>query len=140
MPHPENGKESAPSARGFTLLEVVVALLIFALSFGVLAQIFQTGFRQSAQAEAVATATLLARSELARIGVELPLEIGASEAETDDGFRVRTTVLPAEIDVGDDELVPFLVEVAVAWGPAERGQQVELITLRLGTTRPEEDR
>jgi general secretion pathway protein I len=140
MPRPETGAENGSSAQGFTLLEVVVALMIFALSFGVLAQIFQTGFRQSAQAEAVATATLVARSELARIGVELPLEIGETEAETDDGFRVRTTILPAEIDVGDDELAPFLVEVTVAWGPTERKQQVELTTLRLGTTHPVDER
>lgn len=132
--------EPGGRARGFTLLEVVVALLIFAISFGVLAQIFQTGFRQSAEAEAVTMATLLARSELARIGVEVPLEPGETETETDDGFRVRTRVLPAEVETGDDEIAPLLVEVSVAWGPPERAPQVALTTLRLGAARAEDDR
>ena len=35
------------STAGFTLLEILVALVIFALAFGVLAQIIQTGLRQS---------------------------------------------------------------------------------------------
>ena len=39
---------SAGAADGFTLLEILVALVIFALAFGVLAQIIQTGLRQSA--------------------------------------------------------------------------------------------
>ena len=38
----------ARADRGFTLLEVLVALVIFALLLSVLAQIFQTGLCQSA--------------------------------------------------------------------------------------------
>ena len=64
------------SASGFTLLEVLVALVIFALAFGVLAQIMQTGFRQSTVARSLAGASLLARSELARVGIEVPLQVG----------------------------------------------------------------
>ena len=60
--------ERRPRAAGFTLLEVLVALIIFALTFGVLAQIMQTGLRQSTTATASSTATLLARSQLARVG------------------------------------------------------------------------
>ena len=78
--------------RGFTLLEVLVALVIFALLFGVLAQIFQTGLRQSAVAEQASAATLLARSQLARVGVEVPLAEGELAGETEDGLRWRTAI------------------------------------------------
>jgi general secretion pathway protein I len=121
----------APQGRGFTLLEVLVALLIFGLAFGVLAQIFQTGFRQSATAEQMTTATLLARSQLARIGVDLPLEIGEIEEDAGGGFRIRTRVEPAELEVAADEFVPLLVEVTVAWGSLADEAQVALTTLRL---------
>jgi prepilin-type N-terminal cleavage/methylation domain-containing protein len=136
VPRREMGRALA-RARGFTLLEVLVALLIFGLAFGVLAQIFQTGFRQSETAEELTTATLLARSRLARIGTDLALEIGESEEEAEDGFRVRTSVEPAELDVEADQFVPLLVEVIVAWGPIESERQVALTTLRLAPARPD---
>jgi general secretion pathway protein I len=130
MPGREIGRAPAQD-QGFTLLEVLVALLIFGLAFGVLAQIFQTGLQQSETAEAMTTATMLARSQLARIGVDLPLEIGQSEEDAGDGFRIRTTVAPAELEVGNDQFVPLLVEVIVAWGPEDGEREVALTTLRL---------
>jgi general secretion pathway protein I len=123
---------SGARAGGFTLLEVLVALVVFALLFGVLAQIFQTGLRQSAVAEQAGAATLLARSQLARVGVEVPLAEGELDGETEDGLRWHTAIALAEAPSGERQSVmPYLVEVTVAWGdgPAE---QVTLTTLRLG--------
>ena len=139
MPRPKVGGRP-PRGHGFTLLEVLVALLVFGLVFGVLAQIFQTGFRQSSTAEAVATATLLARSQMARVGADLPLEIGETEEEADGGFRVRTAIRPASFEQTELDLIPLLVQVTVAWGPIERERQVALTTLRLGPAGSAEDR
>jgi len=125
----------ARSDRGFTLLEVLVALVIFALLFGVLAQIFQTGLRQSSVAEAASAATLLARSQLARVGVEVPLAEGETLGETEDGLRWRTVIEVAEPPSEEQELVPYLVTVSVAWS-AGPGGEVTLTTLRLGAVPP----
>jgi general secretion pathway protein I len=129
---------SPPRSAGFTLLEVLVALLIFGLVFGVLAQIFQTGLRQSSAAERMSTATLLARSQLARIGIDVPLEIGETEEDAGDDFRVRTTIVPAELETGNDDLAAVVVEVVVAWGAPPDDRQVALTTLRLVAV-PSED-
>ena len=119
------------SSSGFTLLEVLVALVIFALAFGVLAQIMQTGLRQSAGAQSVAAATLLARSELARVGVEMPLQVGRAEGQTEDGMRWQTEIEVVEGPDEDQSLALYQVQVTVAWGssPAE---QLSLTTLRAG--------
>lgn len=122
--------------RGFTLLEVLVALIIFGIAFGVLAQIVQSGLRQSDTAAATTTAVLLARSQLARVGADVPLQPGALEGETAEGFRWRTVILPAEIAPREDELALYLVEVSVAWGPLEGEPAVTLASLRLGTPVP----
>jgi general secretion pathway protein I len=131
-------RSSEPSRRafsralspGFTLLEVLVALLCFALMFGILAEIMRTGLRQSAAADATALASLLARSQLARVGVELPLEIGEVEGEVD-GMRWRTAIQLAEPLTGETDIGSYRVDVTIAWGASD-DQQLTLTTLRLG--------
>jgi general secretion pathway protein I len=119
------------SSSGFTLLEILVALVIFALAFGVLAQIMQTGLRQSAGAQSVAGATLLARSELARVGIEVPLQVGRAEGETEDGMRWQTEIEVVEGPDEDQSLALYQVQVTVAWG-ASPAEQLSLTTLRTG--------
>jgi general secretion pathway protein I len=119
------------SSSGFTLLEILVALVIFALAFGVLAQIMQTGLRQSAGAQSLAGATLLARSELARVGIEMPLQVGRAEGETEDGMRWQTEIEVVEGPDEDQSLALYQVQVTVAWG-ASPAEQLSLTTLRTG--------
>ena len=119
------------SASGFTLLEILVALVIFALAFGVLAQIMQTALRQSTVARSLAGATLLARSELARVGVEVPLQVGRAEGETEDGMRWQTEIELVEGPDEEQSLALFEVQVTVAWG-ASPAEQLMLTTLRTG--------
>ncbi len=126
----------AEHRKGFTLLEVIVAIVIFAISFGVLAQIMQTGFRQSGAAESATTGVMLARSLLARIGVEEPLLPGRVEGDAGAGFTWVTEIRPAAI-AGDDEggtpeFALYLVEVTVAWGSGRGSERLTLTTLRVG--------
>jgi general secretion pathway protein I len=134
MPRPS---ERSTTARrpvlpaGFTLLEVLVALVCFALVFGILAQIMRTGLRQSASAEATIMASLVARSQLARVGTELPLEPGEAQGEVD-GMRWRTTIQLTEGGAEDIEIGAYRIDVTVAWGPPEEDRAMTLTTLRLG--------
>ena len=61
------------AVRGFTLLEVLVALIIFGIAFGAIAGIFQTALRQSATASTLLDARAVAEQQIARFGTELPL-------------------------------------------------------------------
>jgi prepilin-type N-terminal cleavage/methylation domain-containing protein len=123
-------RASGRTAPGFTLLEVLVALLVFGLMFGILAQIMRTGLRQSAAAEDTAIASLLARSQLARVGVELPLEPGLVEGEVD-GMRWRTAIRLAEPLSEETGIGAYRVDVTIAWGESE-ARQLTLTTLKLG--------
>jgi general secretion pathway protein I len=119
------------SKSGFTLPEILVALVIFALAFGVLAQIMQTGLRQSGVARSLAAATLLARSELARVGVEEPVQVGRADGETEDGMRWQTEIELVEGPSEHQSLALYQVQVTVAWG-ASPAEQLMLTTLRTG--------
>ena len=116
---------------GFTLVEILVALVVFALAFGVLAQIMQTGLRQSMVARSLAGATMLARSELARVGIEVPLQVGAVEGESEDGLHWQTEIELLVEASEDQSLALYQVQVTVAWGESPAEQMV-LTTLRTG--------
>jgi general secretion pathway protein I len=140
MPGPDpRSLDSAERRCGFTLVEVVVALLIFGLTFAVLARIVQTGILQSGRAETMTTATLLARSQLARIGVDVPVTAGELEGDAGGGFRWRIVVRPAELEGDRDEaptdqvVLPHQVEVTIAWGEGTGEQALTLTSLRLAT-------
>jgi general secretion pathway protein I len=130
MSHPTEPARPALAA-GFTLLEVLVALVCFALVFGILAQIMRTGLRQSASAETATMATLVARSQLARVGAELPLEVGEVEGEVE-GMRWRTTIRLADGPSEDVDIGTYRIDVTVAWGPPEEARDLTLTTLKLG--------
>ncbi len=119
---------------GFTLVEVLVAFVIVAVSLGALLQIFSSGLRSSHSAEAYTTAALLAESKLASIGIEEPLEEGETTGAFDNGFRWRSTVAPHAPEVGQDEASAaqaYEVTLVVRWGERGDERSVSLTTLRL---------
>ena len=117
--------------RGFTLLEILVALVIFALAFGVIAQVFQTSLRQSVSAETLLGATALAERRLAETGSLRPLADGGDNGLSGDGLRWRTSIeLAAPVPRGIDVAL-YRIEVTV--GPNESDDAyVTLQSLRLG--------
>lgn len=132
---------------GFTLIEVVVALVILTVALGALMQLFQSGMRTSSVAEERVLATLLAQSRLAALGVETPLEPGELEGEIDDRFRWSAIIEPYQDDqmpADEDEprapvVVPYQVTVSVYWGPEGEdtpARSVSLTSLRLGSVEP----
>ncbi len=120
-------------SRGFTLIEVLVAFAIAAVSLATLFRIFAGGLDSARIAEGEARATMLAESELAMLGVEAPLEDGERAGVDDDGYRWRVTT--RRIQGGDDNhpLARYDVTVRVAWGPEDGNERaVELRSLRVG--------
>lgn len=135
------------ATRGFTLIEVVVALVILTVALGALMQLFQTGMRSSQIAEDRVLETLLAQSRLAAVGVENPLEPGEFGGEIDERFRWSALIEPYqdEFTAEPDEEpragapVPYQVTVTVSWGPegdGAAGRSVSLTSLRLGQEEP----
>jgi general secretion pathway protein I len=128
----------AGRARGFTLIEVLVAFAILALALGVLLQVFSGGLENARVSEAYTTAGLLAESKLAALGAEEPLAEGQSTGRFDDRFRWRVDVRPYE-EAGrsgpaDPDAWPvsaFEVVVTVSWDEADEERSVSLSTLRL---------
>lgn len=81
---------------GFSLLEVLVAFSILALSMGTLMQIFSGGLRNVGLSEDYARAVAIAEDQLVAIGIELPLIPGESRGELGEKFRWHRVAQPLE--------------------------------------------
>jgi general secretion pathway protein I len=150
-------KPSPAPQRGFTLLEVLVAFVILALSLGVIMQIFSTGMGNLSLGDEYSRATLYAQSRLAALGAEEPLAAGQTSGDFGDGYRWRVTVSPYDLppsnrtrtDAGlggnlSGELLglgsplsnlpvqAFSVVVEVTWAEGGQERAVALQSLRLG--------
>lgn len=123
-------------ARGFTLVEVLVALVIVSLALGLLVRIFSSGLSNTQVAADYATATAFAESTLAAIGVATPLAAGQSEGAIDNRFRRVVAVRPyTEGEEQDDEdfrdLEAYQVTVTVLWQDGSQQRSVALTSLRV---------
>jgi len=126
----------AREGAGFTLVEVLVAFAIAALGLAALFQIFATGLRSAAISEGYARATMLAESQLDRVGIEQPLAPGERFGVFDDGYRWHVAIAPYQEAEMDALVEIFEVSVTVSWGEESGGgRAVTLRTLRLGSER-----
>ncbi len=83
---------------GFTLIEIVIALTIAALSITALARIFTSSVIITDRAGGITLATLIAQSKLAQAGTAFPLEDGSQSGEDLDGrYRWQLTIVPYEV-------------------------------------------
>jgi general secretion pathway protein I len=125
---------------GFSLLEVMVAFAILAISMGVLMQIFSRASIATVAATQYSRAVSLAESRLAAVGTAIPLEPGALSGEPEDGIAWELTIIPAEGLMPEQSLgatsgapvTPYRVTVTALWEDAGRVRRLNLSTLRLG--------
>ena len=120
---------------GFTLIEVLVAFVILAVTLTVMLRAFSAGLHDIGTAERYTMATMLARSVLDEVGVEIPLVEGEQSGIARDGFTWTTRVvldaaIAKDIRAGLGQ-IPYDVEVEVSWG----NSLLTLTTLRVAPAR-----
>ena len=134
-------RTSAPRrrARGFTLIEVVVAFVLLALVMGTAFELFATGMARASDLGDRSRALAIAQSQLAAAGTEELFREGQVQGETPDR-RFRWTTLVTRSEEGQDPAraiqPPFIlyrVDVRVDWRSGEgRDQSIALASLGLG--------
>jgi general secretion pathway protein I len=124
-----------PSQRGFSLLEVLVAFAILAVSLGVLLGIFSRATSATIASAQYSQAATLAESLLTLTGHEIALEEGAISGTTESGFSWELTLL--ELDLSQEfptttlTVTAYRVNATVLWFDAGRPRRLMLSTLKL---------
>lgn len=134
---PRRCADPAGSA-GFTLIEVLVALVIVGLTLAALASVFGDGlFGQRAAANAE-TALALAQQKLASAGVATPLTRGRTDGIFAGRFAWQISVGRYDDPKSSDDGITtpsatrlYRVAVTVAWREGRREKTLRLDTLRL---------
>ena len=123
--------------QGFSLLEILIAFSILALSLGILLKIFSAGVNTALVAEDYSAAVQIAESLMAKTGVETPLQANQASGLENEKYHWLVEVSPFEfnpenVDTTAITAILFKVKVIVSWGDDNTNdRQVELTTLKL---------
>ncbi|MET0090086.1 MAG: prepilin-type N-terminal cleavage/methylation domain-containing protein [Candidatus Thiodiazotropha sp.] len=116
--------------RGFSLLEVLVAFTLLAITFGVVMQAISSNSRGLVLVGEHSRAALIAESRLAEVGTLYPLEAGTWEGDLEAGYHWRLSISEYPGETGYLRQSAFQVVAEVRWGPSSSGRQYRLISLR----------
>lgn len=121
-------------ARGFTLIEVLVATAIAALMMLALMRAFSLGLTMVGRARDSLSAVLIAESTLDSLGRSIPLRTGRG-ADRVDGYRRTILIRPVASGGAAPSvagLTAYRVSVAVSWRRDRHWRRVRLDSVRLG--------
>ena len=130
--------------RGFTLIEVVVALAILGVGLTVIIELFSGGLRLARASMEYTKAVNYARTKMEEIAVKSAVQEGTGEGESDDkSFRWQVVMKKVDllsIDKSMDYKPPielYQVKIDVFWKSGSKERSTSLESLK--AIKPEED-
>lgn len=126
--HPPRPQRS--EADGFTLPEMLVALVVAGLAVTAVLDGFAASLRLASASEKIVAAALVARARLEETGVAVPLRPG-SQVGVDGAFRWRRMVAVPPDHVPGASLTILAVTITVSWEGLGGGHEYQLTSLRL---------
>lgn len=127
------------SASGFTLIEVLLAFVIFALSFSVVLEIISGSMRNTVHAREYTEVALITQSVMDRVGLDIPLEAGVSANGESGAYRWELQISPyagsadnaRSMELGDLTGIELLeVEFVISWGESPREHSNRFSTVK----------
>ena len=126
---------SVSRARGFSLLEVIAAILLLAIAFTALMRVAGGSIGLTNNAADYTRAALWARSLLDTADAHGPLRPGHTEGQFDRQYRWRLTVTPwRPADSDPQQQLPMQImklDLDVLWGQGRGERSARFSTLRM---------
>lgn len=131
----------ASTQKGFTLLEILLAISILGVATAAIMQQFSAGMRIARTSQTYTTATIYAKHKLEELQVEEEMEEKEETGSFDNGYNFRVSIMPYEayMEEGEEEdeelfdhlpLEMFLLKSVVWWMEGEKEKSVTLSTLK----------
>ncbi|MGN2242825.1 prepilin-type N-terminal cleavage/methylation domain-containing protein [Frateuria sp. GZRR33] len=138
----------ATRARGFTLLEVIAAVLLLAITFASLMRVAGSSLTLTARSAERSEAAMWARSLLDSAFVLEPIRVGQSSGRFDEHYRWQLDVRPFQLPVtaqanGPQPRAPasplklYRLDLNVMWKSAGHDYSARFSTLRVGGPQPQ---
>ena len=135
---PGYGK-SRRSSQGFTLLEVMLAFVIFALSFAIVLEIMAGSIRSVRRASDDTQVALFAQSIVDLVGTEIPIGEGQFSGTGLDRYQWQLEIYPyasSGEDIGTQELAEmsgvelYKVDLDIDWETGRNQRSLHFTTIR----------
>ena len=127
------------TSRGFTLLEVMLAFVIFALSFATVLEIMAGSMRSVRRASDDTQVALFAQSIMDLVGTEIPIEEGQFNGTGMDRYQWRLDIYlyaASDEDIRTQELAEmsgielYRVDLDIDWETGRRQRDLHFSTIR----------
>ncbi len=127
------------SSKGFTLLEVMLAFVIFALSFATVLEIMAGSMRSVRRASDDTQVALFAQSIMDLVGTEIPIEEGQFNGTGMDRYQWRLDIYlyaASDEDIRTQELAEmsgielYRVDLDIDWETGRRQRDLHFSTIR----------
>lgn len=137
--HGSAGPGGKATSGGFTLLELLLAFVVFAISFATVLEIMSGSMRNTVRAREYTEAALTAQSVMDQVGLEIPLEAGTSLTGESGDYRWKIDVFeyvdtgenPYSVELAELTNIDLLeVELEVSWGEPPRDQSSYFRTVK----------
>ncbi len=131
--------KSPAASRGFTLLEVMLAFVVFALSFATVLEIMAGSMRSVRRAGDDTEVALFAQSIIDQVGTEIPLEEGEFSGVALDRYQWQLGIYPyatTDKNVRTLELAEmsgiklYTVNLDIDWAVGRRQRDLHFSTIR----------
>lgn len=123
--------------KGFTLLEILVALTILGIATAIILQQFSAGLKVARLTQEYTNALIHAREKLEEHSLSPRLSEKEESGEFEDGYRWQVIVAPYEEKSDQDTGTEFLllsmykITSRVSWMAGDRERKVELETIKI---------
>jgi general secretion pathway protein I len=135
MIHRSLGRRSYRGQGGFSLLEVIAAIMLLAIAFAALMKVAGGSIALTQNAAGYSEAALWARGLLDSAFVGEPIKIGNSSGQFNNRYRWQLAVTPwnqAGNELPTATLHLYQLDLDVLWGPIGHPRSAHFRTLRLG--------
>ena len=136
-------RKSSRRAAGFTLLEVMLAFVVFALSFATVLEIMAASMRSVSRASDDTEVALLAQTLMDQVGIEIPVEEGAYSGTSMDRYNWNLGISlydasdePDKVGMSTAELAElsgielYRVDLDVDWESGQRERTLHFSTIQ----------